>query len=230
MERYQDRTYKQLSKSRSCDTRQIVLSRIDPTGRYKLAELVQMNEGTKRYNRFIKGGIEIENLELLAGLHDAIRIALQAEGYFDEDVEEIGDDVLQDIQDEFDISQLSQVLPVPEGYGKQEVIKTAIDAVSDMIDKVEDEIPGQMNITDTITELAEAGSKELSEEVVADELAEDEKLAIALEQGLITQDQYGVLMNTIMVDTVEEEVIEESETEGFADEWADDVPVDDWDA
>lgn len=234
MENATERKYTQLSKSRSRSTREVIISRVEPSGRYKLAELAQMDEGGHKFKRFVKGGIEIESLELLAGLYDAIRIALTAEGYYDEEKEEISVDL--DLLN----AQSADVKARDDAAALDQINIDASQIVSEMIENVDLGVEGQITpdeadeaveiealempkfVPDEIVELANAGGIDVEQR----ELSEGERLEIALEQGLISQEQFD-LLNGIGAVT-EDDVPEEEQEEGFED-WEDDVPDEDWD-
>lgn len=216
MENATERKYTQLSKSRSRSTREVIISRVEPSGRYKLAELAQMDEGGHKFKRFVKGGIEIESLELLAGLYDAIRIALTAEGYYDEEKEEISVDL--DL-----LNAQSTDVKARDAAALDQINIDASQIVSEMIENVDLGVEGQItpDEADEALEMPKFVPDENPEET-----KEADKLAVALDQGLISQEQFD-LLNGIGAVT-EDDVPEEEQDEGFED-WEDDVPEEDWD-
>lgn len=244
MENTTERKYTQLSKSRSRSTREVIISRVEPSGRYKLAELAQMDEGGHKFKRFVKGGIEIESLELLAGLYDAIRIALTAEGYYDEEKEEISIDLdllnaqSADVKEE---STVAEQVNVDASKIVSERVDMSVE-VEPVVTAVEPEetdwgVEGQVTldeavealetvkpVPDEIVEIANAGGIDIEE----NELSESKRLEVALEQGLISQDQFDLLVGIGAIDNEEHDVKEDQpDQEGFED-WEDDVPDEDW--
>lgn len=240
MENATERKYTQLSKSRSRSTREVIISRVEPSGRYKLAELAQMDEGGHKFKRFVKGGIEIESLELLAGLYDAIRIALTAEGYYDEEKEEISVDL--DLLN----AQSTDVKARDDAAALDQINIDASQIVSEMIENVDLSVEVEPIVTSVDSKEADWGvegqiTPDEADEAVEiealempkfvpdenpEETKEADKLAVALDQGLISQEQFD-LLNGIGAVT-EDDVPEEEQDEGFED-WEDDVPDEDWD-
>lgn len=235
MENATERKYTQLSKSRSRSTREVIISRVEPSGRYKLAELAQMDEGGHKFKRFVKGGIEIESLELLAGLYDAIRIALTAEGYYDEEKEEISVDL--DLLN----AQSTDVKARDDAAALDQINIDASQIVSEMIENVDLSVEVDHVVTAVEPEGTDWGveSQVTPDEAVEaletvqplpdenpEETKEADKLAVALDQGLISQEQFD-LLNGIGAVT-EDDVPDEEQEEGFED-WEDDVPDEDWD-
>lgn len=219
MENATERKYTQLSKSRSRSTREVIISRVEPSGRYKLAELAQMDEGGHKFKRFVKGGIEIESLELLAGLYDAIRIALTAEGYYDEEKEEISVDL--DLLN----AQSTDVKARDDAAALDQINIDASQIVSEMIENVDLGVEGQIT-PDEAVEIEALEMPKFVPDENPEETKEADKLAVALDQGLISQEQFD-LLNGIGAVT-EDDVPEEEQEEGFED-WEDDVPDEDWD-
>lgn len=104
------KVYEQLAKGRITDTRQMLVSRINPREagelpRYKLAELAEMQEGNKKFNKILRGGIEVSSLDFLKNIADAINVALDREGYFD-------DDVYEDESDDTDPYLITNGMPI----------------------------------------------------------------------------------------------------------------------
>lgn len=67
--------YEELSTASISDKRNIVISEYSKGG-YTLGQQVVVEEGSKKINMFVKNSIQIENIEGLYNLRDALNIAI----------------------------------------------------------------------------------------------------------------------------------------------------------
>ena len=66
--------YEELSTASISDKRNIVISEYSKGG-YTLGQQVVVEEGSKKINMFVKNSIQIENIEGLYNLRDALNVA-----------------------------------------------------------------------------------------------------------------------------------------------------------
>lgn len=71
--------YEELAKARIKDTRKAIISRINDGDGYKIVELAEFTEGDRKQAMILKGGIEIDSLENLAKLRDALDCVIKQE-------------------------------------------------------------------------------------------------------------------------------------------------------
>lgn len=71
--------YEELAKARIKDTRKAIISRINDGEGYKIVELAEFTEGDRKQAMILKGGIEIDSLENLAKLRDALDCVIKQE-------------------------------------------------------------------------------------------------------------------------------------------------------
>ncbi|MBP3920417.1 MAG: hypothetical protein J6D28_02510 [Bacilli bacterium] len=67
--------YEELSTASISDKRNIVISEYSKGG-YTLGQQVVVEEGSKKINMFVKNSIQIENVEGLYNLRDALNVAI----------------------------------------------------------------------------------------------------------------------------------------------------------
>lgn len=67
--------YEELSTASISDKRNIVISEYSKGG-YTLGQQVVVEEGSKKINMFVKNSIQIENIEGLYNLRDALNVAI----------------------------------------------------------------------------------------------------------------------------------------------------------
>ena len=67
--------YEELSTASISDKRNIVISEYSKGG-YTLGQQVVVEEGSKKINMFVKFSIQIENIEGLYNLRDALNVAI----------------------------------------------------------------------------------------------------------------------------------------------------------
>lgn len=67
--------YEELSTASISDKRNIVISEYSKGG-YTLGQQVVIEEGSKKINMFVKNSIQIENIEGLYNLRDALNVAI----------------------------------------------------------------------------------------------------------------------------------------------------------
>ena len=77
-----DVKYNELSKARISDSRNVVISQCSKGG-YTIAQQLEAKEGEKTTTVFMKGAIHIETLDGLYELRDAINLAIDMNGNFD---------------------------------------------------------------------------------------------------------------------------------------------------
>ena len=77
------KSYKELAKAKIQEKRNIVISSVTKEKKkeksYTLAQQVEVEEGNKKTNLFLKGAIIVENYESLVALRDALNVAISKE-------------------------------------------------------------------------------------------------------------------------------------------------------
>ena len=77
------KSYKELAKAKIQEKRNIVISSVTTEKKkeksYTLAQQVEVEEGNKKTNLFLKGAIIVENYESLVALRDALNVAISKE-------------------------------------------------------------------------------------------------------------------------------------------------------
>lgn len=73
------RAYVEISKAKIKEKRNIVISRIDGTDTYVVAQQAMLEEGNKQTFIFIKGAIYVESLESMYNIRDALNEAISKE-------------------------------------------------------------------------------------------------------------------------------------------------------
>lgn len=77
------KSYKELAKAKIQEKRNIVISSVTTEKKkeksYTLAQQVEVEEGNKKTNLFLKGAIIVENYESLIALRDALNVAISKE-------------------------------------------------------------------------------------------------------------------------------------------------------
>lgn len=68
----------ELANSTLSSKRQAVISRLDD-GSYTIGQKLEVKDGEKTMNVFLKGALHAENLDALQGLRDAINVVLKKE-------------------------------------------------------------------------------------------------------------------------------------------------------
>lgn len=187
--------FTELAKGRSQDTRQIVISKINSVGTYKLAELAEFREGDKTRKMFLRGGIEVQNLEYLESIMNAIKEVLSVEGWYDE--EQYEEDA-----DEYDHLAESDRLVAEEAEIKHEdhviseVLNNVVETMSDDLDEKEipdgvEELLREKGLEGTLKELSEPEKtfeEKFDEYVIKGERIPDDMLNEAFTRKIIDRD------------------------------------------
>lgn len=140
-----EKKYSELVKPRITDTRKMVISRINPTGQYKMVELAEFVEGDKKRAMILRGGIVIDSLINLRNVRDAINQVLDEEGFYETEtgklnttpkrVTPIPEEMFEKSMD--GIAKVTSELKAGQGSGKVTVTPTPPEDFEKIVSSIE---------------------------------------------------------------------------------------------
>lgn len=219
-----NKRYTELAKGRITDTRQIIVSKVNATGTYKLAELAEFREGNKTQQMILKKSqIEVTNIEYLIHLRDAINIAIQKET--EEDAPEI---IIPKMSEEELTETVEQTLSSPPHI----IVKNEKEEAEELAGQI---IESVMNMEESEMDNAPAPVKEEIQAEQSDPEIEvqlnpvdyyRQQLKEMRKNGLITLKQESNMLNEFKKQQIQEpepvlEPAEETTTIDDDDEWGD---------
>ena len=71
--------FTELANAALSKNRQAVISRLDDDGSYTIGQKIEVKDGDKKVNVFLKGALHVQDLTALQNLRDALNVVLKKE-------------------------------------------------------------------------------------------------------------------------------------------------------
>lgn len=71
--------FTELANASLSKNRQAVISRLDDDGSYTIGQKIEVKDGDKKVNVFLKGALHVQDLTALQNLRDALNVVLKKE-------------------------------------------------------------------------------------------------------------------------------------------------------
>lgn len=211
----QKRTYKDITRARVTDTREVIVAKNMKFGGFTLSEIATVTEGGRERRIFEKWKLNIATPEYLENLKDALEAALFEIGYYAEEEPET---------EELSNAEVGQ--PEPAIWPEERIdpwIKEQLDSVlieeqpeQGQAEEPAIQIVAEQEPEDYTTVVTDWGEEEETDGIPDEVKEKAEKIYKAFNDGAIDTDQFELLMNALpqQAATHEKEVAENDD-----DEW-----------
>lgn len=214
------KNFEELTKARITDTREVVISRSLTTGNYVMSPLVTFMEGDREVKRFERSALDVQSLEYVKNLRDALNVVLDKEGYYD------GEPQANTIADDENwgepTPEVETTAPAGIPMPKNDNFERAEKQFSEMQEQAEGKAPF-VYVADDET-LSKIPAPILDKAINEGLISEDIK-SVALEAGIVDEDAPEELARGKFVEVQEDVASDSSAAEEVAEEIMDAVDI-----